>query len=118
MAKALQHFRHLPQARDDLGVGIRRAAPAPSGKADAQLAGFAPDRVEIGNAWRTHMDEGTAVGYACQVLPHRSGIAHGAADHALDADPRAIFVPNERLWHPSARSLQANEATERRRIPG
>src|SRR6266404_7197857 len=92
MAKALQHSRHLPHARDHRRVGIRRAAPAASGKADPQLAGLAPDRVEIGNAWRTHMDKGTAVGHACQVLPHRRGVPHSAANHAsmLTREPYSL----------------------------
>ena len=86
------------------------------GKPDAQLAGLASDRVYIGNAWRAHVDEGTAVGHACQILPHRSCVADSATDHSLDTDPRAVFVANQRLWHPPSRGLQANEATKRRRI--
>src|SRR5262252_5671097 len=33
MAKAVQHFRHLPYARDHFGVGIWRATPVAGGNA-------------------------------------------------------------------------------------
>jgi hypothetical protein len=56
---------------------------------------------------------GPAVGHA-SIFPHRSGIAHSAADHSLDADPRAVFIANERLCT-CPRGLQTNGG--RRTLP-